>query len=137
MTIFRRCINCGTLFTGLKCKQCASKMARKSQKDNEKRRVYGEYRWRKCRENAIIRFMGYDIWLLAIGKIVVCKRPVVHHIIERDEAPELIYRLDNLIVCTVDSHAEIHECYRKDKASALKRIAKGMEIFKEMFGDGS
>ena len=63
------------------------------------------------------------------------KNAGVHHIYERDERPDLIYDIDNLITVSRDSHAEIHEWYAKDKRAAIARIKKGIQIFREMYGD--
>lgn len=135
MAILRRCRNCGALYEGQRCPHCTRKFARKRQQDNESTKLYGSWRWRQCRKNAILHYMGYDIWLMGIGKVVRLDRPVVHHILEREERPDLVYRLDNLITCSMDSHAEIHEMYRKDKPTALRRIAAGIKKFEELFND--
>ena len=135
MATFRRCPSCHKLFQGARCPTCSRRQQNKRMQENEARRLYGSYKWRQCRKNAIAHYYGYDIWLLGIGKLVQCRKPVVHHIIERDEAPGLIYRLDNLITCTTDSHAEIHEWYRRDKKAALERIKEGITRFKELFDD--
>ena len=82
----------------------------------------------------IIRDLGYDIWLMAEGIVHKCYRPQVHHIVERDEDPSLIYDLDNLITVTKDSHEEIHRLYLIDKPAALLRIQKGKNEFKRRFG---
>lgn len=133
MTIFKRCSQCHRLYEGRHCSECAKKRAAKRYQDTEK--MYSTYKWQRCRENVIIKYQGMDIWQLAIGNVVICNHPVIHHIVERDEAPELRYRLDNLIPVTSDSHAEIHSYYRTDKQYALKRIADGIRKFKEEYGN--
>ena len=47
-----------------------------------------------------------------------CNYPVVHHIVEREEDPSLVYDLDNLITVTKESHEEIHRLYLFDKEKA-------------------
>lgn len=137
MAIFKRCNNCHQLYTGKKCPECSKKQAnanaKKRQAEDEGRKLYGSGLWRKCRQNVIVRDMGYDIWLLGIGQVYRCWYPVVHHIKEREEAPELIYDIDNLITVTKESHEEIHRLYLVDKPAALERIRKGREEFQRLF----
>ena len=138
MAIFRRCNTCHQLYEGKKCPECSKKYARdhakKRQAEDEGRKLYGSGLWRKCRRNVIIRDMGYDIWLLGAGIVYKCNYPVVHHIVEREEDPSLIYDMDNLITVTKESHEEIHRLYLFDKEEALARIRKGQQEFKRLFG---
>ena len=138
MGIFKRCVSCQKLYTGKKCPDCAARYARnnakKRQQENENRKLYGSGLWRKCRKNILIKYQGLDIWLLAIGQVYKCGRPQVHHIQERDEAPELIYDIDNLITVTKESHEEIHRLYLIDKKTALARIRKGIQEYQRLFG---
>lgn len=139
MAICKRCVSCHQLFTGSKCPECSKRMARayskKSQAKNENKQIYNGALWQKCRKNIRIMYMDYDIWLLGIGQEYVCKPAYIHHIVERDENPSLIYDLDNLIPVSKESHEEIHRYYKTDKAYALARIAKGKENFRRLFGD--
>ena len=138
MAIFRRCNNCHELYEGKKCPECSAKYAKehakKRQAENSARKLYGSGLWRKCRRNVIIRDMGYDIWLLGAGVVYKCNYPHVHHVVERDKAPDLIYDIDNLITVTKESHEEIHRLYLFDKPAALARIQKGKAEFKRLFG---
>ena len=138
MGIFKRCNSCHKLYEGKKCPECSRKYARdhakKRQSEDEGRKLYGSGLWRKCRRNVIVRDLGYDIWLLGIGQVYKCQRPFVHHIKERDEAPDLVYDVDNLITVTKESHEEIHRLYLIDKEEALARIRKGRQEFKRLFG---
>ena len=137
MAIFKRCNSCHKLYEGKKCPDCAVRYARnhaaKRQRENRNLKLYGSSLWKKCRRNVILKYLGYDIWLLGIGKLYKCPRPNVHHIKERDEAPELVYDLDNLIVVTKESHEEIHRLYLIDKPAALERIRKGKAEFQRLF----
>lgn len=139
MAIFKRCNTCHQLFAGKRCPTCAAKYAAahaaKRQRENPARKLYGSWLWRRCRQNVIARDFGFDIWLLGIGQLHKCKRPVVHHIKERDEAPDLIYDIDNLITVTKESHEEIHRLYAVAKDEALERIRKGKAELKRRFGD--
>ena len=135
MTTYKRCQNCHELFTEPRCPRCSRKYALERQRRNGKLKLYSSQRWINCRKNVIQHYLGYDIWMLGIGKIVRCRKPVVHHIVEREEAPDLLYRLDNLITCTADSHAEIHKMYDRDKSAALKRIRTGILKFEELYGN--
>lgn len=136
MAILRRCVRCGRLFQGQKCPICSRKSALKRRQNVESSKLYSQWRWRQCRKNVILHYMGYDIWLMGIGKMVRLTHPVVHHILEREERPDLVYRLDNLITVSTDSHVEIHEMYRKNRPAALHRIAAGIKKFEELFADG-
>lgn len=132
--IFRRCPTCGQLFQGRNCKACANRISKKRQKENEARKIYSSKRWARVREQVRAKYFDYDIWLLAVGQLVKCRRPIVHHIKERDEAPELIYDIDNLVVVSYESHEEIHTAYLEDKPAALARIQRGLEEFRRLFG---
>lgn len=139
MTIYKRCNNCHQLYVGKCCESCRAKFGRanskKRQDENEARKLYGSYTWSKVRKHMRLKYMDYDIWLLGAGQVYKCKKPYIHHIIERDEDPSLVFDEDNLIVVCKESHEDIHREYLRDKPKALERIRKGIETFKEMFGN--
>ena len=138
MAIFKRCNTCHELYQGKYCPTCRPKQQKAAQRkvleNNKNTRAYHSRVWQKCRRSAIVRDMGYDIWLLGIGQVYKCQRPFVHHIKERDEAPDLVFDVDNLITVTKESHEEIHRLYLIDKEEALARIRKGQQEFKRLFG---
>ena len=138
MAIFKRCNCCHQLYQGVQCPSCskarAKAHAKKRQAENENLKLYGSYQWRQCRQNIRLHYMDFDIWMLGVGIESVCKKPYIHHIVERDEAPELVYRMDNLITVSKDSHEEIHRMYKTDKQAALARIQKGIETFERLYG---
>ena len=139
MPIYKRCDSCHQLYTGKRCPACKKKQD-KCYRENKKAkddlsRVYHLRLWEKCRRNILIKYLGYDVWLLAEGQIVKPDRIIVHHIQEREEAPELLFDIDNLITVSPESHADIHAMYKTNKAAALERIQRGKDKFKELFGD--
>lgn len=137
--ISRRCPNCHRLFQGRECESCARKYAlanaKKRQSEDDGRKLYASAIWKKCRKRIRIKYQDYDIWLLGIGQIYSCEKPYIHHIVEREENPDLLFDEDNLIVVSKESHEEIHRWYKTDKQAALERIQKGIANFKEMFED--
>ena len=138
MAIFKRCNICHDIYEGKYCPVCRPKQQKAAQRkvleNNKHTRAYHSRLWQKCRRNVIVRDLGYDIWLLGIGQVHKCARPHVHHIKERDEAPELFYSIDNLITVTKKSHEEIHRLYLIDKEEALARIRKGQQELRRLFG---
>lgn len=72
---------------------------------------------------------------MAEGQIVKPDRIIIHHIKERQEAPELLFDIDNLIPVSIESHNDIHAMYKTDKAAALERIQRGKVKFIELFVD--
>lgn len=134
MAVSRRCPNCHKTYIGRYCKECANKYSKHRQAKNERLKLYNFSVWQQCRKNVRLKYLDYDIWLLGIGELRKCDGVVVHHIQERDEAPELTFDLDNLITVGTDSHAEIHVMYKTDKEAALARIIEGKRKFEEMFG---
>lgn len=140
MAICKRCNSCHQLFTGSKCPGCSKRLAAASrkriQKQNESKKFYNTYLWQQCRKNIRLKYLDYDIWLLGIGQEYVCQLPYIHHIVEREENPDLLYNVDNLISVSKESHEEIHRYYKTDKQYALDRINKGKENFRRLFGDG-
>ena len=139
MPIFRRCNICHELFTGKRCPACKKKQDKqyreKVKERHELAKVYRSRLWEKCRKNILIKYLGYDIWLLAEGQLYKPERPIIHHIAEREEAPELLFDIDNLIPVSIESHNDIHAMYKTDKAAALERIQRGKNKFIELFGD--
>ncbi len=133
--VFRRCPRCHQLFQGRDCPRCKLKSAKQAQHKNTSRKLYSTWKWRKCRKNVLIKYQNVDIWLLGVGIYKVVSNPIVHHIIERDENPDLMYRLDNLITCSAASHKEIHDAYNKNKAEAIARIRDGQRRWEELNGD--
>ncbi len=139
MPIYKRCNICHQLYTGSRCPACKKKQDKAYYKrrveKNERIRIYRTRLWEKCRKNIIVKYLGYDIWMLAEGEARVPDKIVIHHIVERDEDPDLLYDIDNLITVSPESHAEIHQWYKTKKAAALERIQKGVTKFHEMFDD--
>lgn len=139
MAIFKRCNTCHQLYDGYRCPVCTRKFAKKYQTENTAKKVYASRLWQKCRKNVRIKYMDYDIWLLGIGVLQRLNNPIIHHIKERDERPDLLFILDNLITVSEKSHGEIHALYRAGgvkKEYALHRIADGIAEFEKRFGDG-
>lgn len=139
MAIYRRCNNCHKLYEGRVCIECKKKFARansrKRLEENESRKLYNTHTWSKVRRHIRLKYMDYDIWLLAAGQVYRCEKPYIHHIVERDENPMLVFDEDNLITVSKESHEEIHREYKIDKPRALARIEKGKEEFRRLFGD--
>lgn len=136
MTIKRRCNNCHELYEGRHCPECTKKMMAKSDKrrleKDDHRRIYKTRLWEKCRKTVRLRYSDYDIWLLAVGVQRVCVKPYIHHIIPRDEDPDLAFDLDNLITVTKESHEQIHQWYKTDRAAAMARIHKGIKKWQSL-----
>mgnify|MGYP003591189843 CR=1 FL=1 len=86
MATFKRCSNCHQLFTGKECPVCRAKMAAAYQKRrlcmNESTRRYHSRVWQRCRKAVILKYSGYDVWLLGIGIWEKCDPAYVHHIVE-------------------------------------------------------
>ena len=122
MATFKRCSNCHQLFTGKECPVCRAKMAAAYQKRrlcmNESTRRYHSRVWQRCRKAVILKYSGYDVWLLGIGIWEKCDPAYVHHIAERATAPDRFFDEDNLIPV----------------GHALVRIQKGKEVYEERFG---
>ena len=138
MAIFRRCPDCKELFSGRQCNKCAARYSKARREKLESTQLYSKRRWKDCRRDVRLRWMDYDIWMLGIGRLVkLTGRVVVHHILERDDRPDLVYDLDNLITVSYDSHAEIHKLYETDRPAALARIRAGMAKFREVLGGDS
>lgn len=137
MAIYKRCNNCHNLFQGRFCVDCRNKLSKRAnrRKPEDTSKLYDTAAWQKCRKTIRLKYLDIDIWLLAVGQIYRCESPLIHHIIERDEAPELIFHEENLIPVSKESHEEIHKLYRVDRKSALARIEKGKEEFRRLFGN--
>lgn len=65
--IKKRCPTCHQLYEGKRCPICTRKYQNKRMQENEARKMYGSRKWEKCRKNVLIKYMGYDIWMLGIG----------------------------------------------------------------------
>lgn len=140
MVTFKRCNHCHKLYTGKTCPACSAKVAaayqKKKLRENENSRRYHTRVWQRCRTNVIMKYMGYDVWLLAIGVWETCRPAYIHHILERDERPDLFLDEDNLIPVSHASHEEIHAWYNNGRREeAIERIQKGREAFAKRFND--
>lgn len=134
MAIYKRCNFCHGLYQGRCCSACANKHSKKRQENNEALKLYGSGRWRKCRRDIRIKYQDIDIWELGAGNVSLIRGTVyVHHIIERDARPDLLFDMDNLITVSADSHEQIHAMYKTDRVAALARIQKGIDKFEEMY----
>lgn len=138
MTAYKRCNTCHELFTSRDCPRCAAKHSKRRREKIESLALYHKARWKKCRRDVRLKWLDYDIWALGVGRVVKLDKVVVHHIYERDDRPDLVYDLDNLITVSRDSHTEIHKLYETDRAAALERIERGKAAFREviMYDDG-
>lgn len=138
MAIFKRCNFCHGLYQGRCCAKCANKHSKKRQENNEALKLYGSSRWRKCRRDVRLKFQDMDIWELGAGRVnVICGTVYVHHIQERDQRPDLLFDIDNLITVSAESHEQIHAMYKTDLEGALARIRKGITTFEEMYSGDS
>lgn len=140
MAIFRRCNHCHKLYEGKSCPVCQAKVAaayqKKKLRENENARRYHSRVWQRCRMNVIMKYMGYDIWLVAIGVWEKCNPAYIHHIRERDERPDLFLDEDNLVPVGHASHEEIHAWYNNGRRQeAIARIQKGREAFEKRFSN--
>lgn len=140
MAIYRRCNQCHQLYTGKDCPQCKPRREaayqRRKLKENEHLKLYHSRVWRRCRDTVIMKYYGFDVWLLGEGIWKVCKPAYIHHILERDERPDLFLELDNLIPVTHASHEEIHSWYDAGRREeAINRINDGREAFFKRFGN--
>lgn len=140
MAIYKRCSHCHRLYTGKECPECKPEREKAYQrrrlKENDRLKLYHSRVWRRCRDTVIMRYFGYDVWLLGIGIWHVCDPAYIHHILERDERPDLLLDIDNLIPVTHASHEEIHGLYSTGhKEQAIQRINDGKEAFLKRFGD--
>lgn len=140
MGYWRRCPNCHKLYQGDKCPECRKKFGLRNTKkryaEDEGRRLYGTYGWRRFRDSIRLHFMDYDIWLMGAGIVRRCDKVVIHHIVERDRDPDRIFDPDNVITVSPESHAEIHAWYKVARKAALDRIAEGVARFNKTIGDG-
>jgi hypothetical protein len=139
MAIYKRCCRCHELYEGKRCPKCSRQLAvaksKRAKVKNETKKVYDTYLWQQCRKNIRIKYLDYDIWLMAEGQLHRCQHPVIHHIAERDDRPDLLFNLDNLITVSRESHEEIHRWYKEDKEKALTRIQRGINEFRRLFND--
>lgn len=140
MTIYRRCPQCHQLFTGKRCEECWKKYSarfnKKARKNDEHMKFYESSAWKKCRRDVRLKYMDYDIWMLAIGELVKCDKPFIHHVIPKKEAPDLIFDIDNLVTVSKESHEQIHYAYEHGSMeAAIARINEGKEKFRRMFTD--
>lgn len=140
MAIFKRCNHCHRLYEGKNCPECTAKMntayQRKRLKENEGLKKYHTRVWGRCRRTIIMKYLGYDIWLLSMGIWEKCNPAYIHHIQERDKRPDLFLDEDNLIPVSHASHEEIHAWYNSGREEeAIKRIEQGKEVFRKRFND--
>jgi len=114
----------------------AVKSAQRRLLEDSGRKLYASRIWAKCRRDIRLKYNDYDIWLLAEGIKRVCEKPYIHHIIPREDAPDLIMDIDNLVTVSKDSHEEIHKWYRDGKMDeAVARIKKGILEYEKLNGD--
>ena len=140
MAIFKRCNRCHELYEGERCQKCHTKISvayqRRKLRENENLKRYHSRVWQRCRQEVINKYLGYDIWLMGEGIVRACKPAYIHHIVERDENPDLFLDVDNLIPVSHASHEEIHKWYDGGKREeAIARIEKGKAEFERKFND--
>lgn len=111
MAIFKRCNTCHQLYDGYRCPTCTRKFAKNIKLRTLQKSICVPF-VAEMSQNVRIKYMDYDIWLLGIGVLQRLDNPIIHHIKERDERPDLLFTLDNLITVSEKSHGEIHALYR-------------------------
>lgn len=135
MTVYLRCRNCGTLYTG-KCPKCS----KRKQKDIDNSKKYNNVRWIKCRENVRKRYANIDLFHLGLYneiKLIADGDFIVHHIVEANDDMEQFYSLDNLVIVSKANHNEIHRMYREseqEKQKAITILRLGIQRAKELLG---
>lgn len=133
------CPRCRTLHeVGVECPNCRKKWNR-DYNTNRKKDVqwfYTSKEWKLKRAEILDYYCGVDVWKLGLeGKIVPCKRPIVHHIYPYTNPAykHLALSNENLICVSSTSHIEIHELYDTNRfEQALEIIKQGKERYKEI-----
>ena len=117
--IYKRCPHCNKRVpAGEKC-GCGFK--REYTPPEKTRALYHSARWQKLRTAVINSYSGLDLYAQERGRIEYAF--TVHHIVPAEEAPELFWKIDNLIPLSRASHDEVHVRYRASDEE--KRKAQG------------
>lgn len=112
-----------------KCKACSSKDQANYDKYHRKNKdIYKSRQWVKLTELCKNRFNGIDVYAYyKHNRLVV--GTLSHHIIEVNEDKSRAFDLDNLIYVSDRSHKEIHERYKRDKATCQKELQKYISLY--------
>ncbi len=90
----------------------------------------------KCKQKAIEKYKGYDIWELAKGKAVKPLRPKIYYIEGRNENPAGYFDESNIILVSMYSLAEIIGLEKAGKKQEInKRIQWGIRKFNRLYSD--
>lgn len=126
MKIKARCRKCRTKieFGKSYCEECEKKVqairnSHKNKKISSNSKINSS-KWRKIREQAIIRDKGICVLCFVKHKRIFSKGLEVHHIVKRTEDPSLMYNLDNLVTVCRECHEELEKLPPKKQRQLLK-----------------
>ena len=136
MKIKARCRKCRTKieFGNSHCEECnkiiqAQRNAHKNKKISSDSKINSS-KWRKTREQAIIRDNGVCILCLKKYNRIHSKGLEVHHIVKRIDDPSLMYNLDNLVTVCRECHEELEKLTpeRQKKLLNITEDEKGLDF---------
>lgn len=136
MNIKARCSKCREKIEYGKtyCSKCLEKIqkernAHKNKKINPYAKISSR-KWRKIREQAIIRDRNSCVLCFLKYKRVFSKGLEVHHIVKRIEDPSLMYDLDNLVTVCRECHEELEKLSTEQQRSLLNKtdINQGLDF---------
>ena len=134
MPIYKRCSRCGRRIpAGTKC-VCQKVRHKEYDRYRRDKKSKGFYDSRECeiaRDTALEADGGIDVYVyMTTGEIRGAD--TVHHIIPLKDDWEQRADVDNLMSLHHDTHSEIEQMYRRDKAGTIKKIQGMLEQFRQL-----
>jgi len=120
------CDNCGRRLKQNESCRCRHRLYDKTQRNQEKAKLYHSPAWSKIVKRVKERANGLDEYELANGRL--CKGNLAHHIYTIEDRPDLKLTLSNLIYVSNATHNMIHGEYEKGGEQKQKMQKKLMAI---------
>lgn len=134
MPIYKRCSRCGRRIpAGTKCicQKVRHKEYDRYSRDKKSKGFYDSREWGIARDAALEADGGMDVYVyMTTGEIKGAD--TAHHIVPLKDDWERRADVDNLMSLHHDTHSEIEQMYRRDKAGTVKNMQELLKQFRQL-----
>lgn len=141
MPIYTRCSRCGKrILAGTKCDCLRIYQQRRHQeydtgrRDKRSKAFYNSKEWERIRAAVLDLDGGIDVYAyMTTGKVIMAD--TVHHIYPVRDNWDRRMDPDNLMSLNHDTHSEIEQMYKKDKAGMQRKLQEMLGRYRQQ-GEG-
>ena len=134
MSIYKRCSRCGRRIQAgsrCPCQKARHQEYDRYSRDRKSKGFYDSREWEIARDAALEADGGIDVYVyMTTGEIR--RADTAHHIVPLKDGWERRVDGDNLMSLHHDTHSEIEQMYRKDKAGMIRKMQEMLKQFRQL-----